>query len=214
SIDVARLMKTTEATGTGRDEGTWTLGFQKMLLERASIDIEDRMPEPPVKLAIRGLALNAADYSNARGAKSTMSIRARVGERGRVAFNGSMATNPVAASGQLDVSGLDLVTVRPYVESHVNVSLTGGALAAKGRFALDVPERAATKVAWNGDVTVVDFAALDKPTASDLARWKRLTLEAVDVATEPFHMTIAQIGAEDYFARVIVYQDGTLNLMR
>jgi len=214
SIDVARLMKTTEATGTGRDEGTWTLGFQKMLLERASIDIEDRMPEPPVKLAIRGLTLNAADYSNARGAKATMSIRARVGERGRAAFNGSLATNPVAASGHLDVSGLDLVTVRPYVESHVNVSLTGGALAAKGRFALDVPERAATKVAWNGDVTVVDFAALDKPTASDLARWKRLTLEGVDVATEPFHVTIGQIGAEDYFARVIVYQDGTLNLMR
>ncbi len=172
------------------------------------------MPEPVVRLAVRDFTFTAANYSNARGAKATMSLRARVGERGRVAFNGSLATNPVAASGQLDVSGLDVVTVRPYVESRVNVSLTGGALAAKGRLALDVPEQAAIKVAWKGDVTVTDFAALDKPTASDLARWKRLALEGVDVATEPFHIAVGQIGAEDYFARVIVYQDGTLNLAR
>ena len=61
---------------------------------------------------------------------------------------------------------------------------------------------------------MTDFAALDKPTASDLARWKRLALDGVDIATEPFRMAIGRVGAEDYYARVIVYQDGTLNLTR
>jgi uncharacterized protein involved in outer membrane biogenesis len=214
SIDVARLMKTTEATGTAASEGTWTLAFKKFIFDRASIDVEDRGSEPPVKLAIRALTLTAADYSNARGAKATISLRARAGERGRVAFDGALATNPVVTSGQLDVSGLALATVRPYVESRVNVSITGGALAAKGKIAVDVSDPAAIKAAWNGNVTVSDFAALDKPTASDLARWRRLTLEGVDVATEPSHIAIGQIDAEDYFARVIVYQDGTLNLTR
>ncbi len=214
SLDAARLVKTTEATGTGQDEATWTATFGTLVVERASIDVEDRMPEPAVKLAVRDFALNASDYTNARGAKSKMSLHARVGQRGRVAFNGSVATNPVSASGQLDVSGLDLVTVRPYVESHVNVSLTGGTIAAKGNVAVDVPEGAPVKAAWKGDVALADFAALDKPTATDLARWKRLTLDAIDVATEPFRATVGRIGVEDYYARVIVYQDGTLNLAR
>jgi hypothetical protein len=214
SIDVSRLMKTTEHTGTGKDERTWTLAFAKFLFERASIDLEDRVPEPTVKLAIRDLAFNAANYSNARGAKSTTTVHARVGDRGRLSWSGALATNPVSFSGQLDVSGVDLVTVRPYVESHANVSLTAGALAAKGAIGVDVPERAPVTATWKGDVTVTDFAALDKPTASDLLRWKRLALDRVDVATEPFRLSIERIGAEDYFARAIVYRDGTLNLKR
>ena len=79
---------------------------------------------------------------------------------------------------------------------------------------MEVPEREPIKVAWKGNVTVTDFAALDKPTASDLARWKRLALEGIDVATDPFRMAVGRIGAEDYYARVIVYADGTLNLTR
>ena len=214
AIDVARLMKTTETTGTAKDERTWTLAFGKFMFERASIDLEDRVPEPNVKLAIRDFALTATNYSNARGAKSTTAIRARVGDRGRLIWSGALAANPVSFSGQLDVSGLDLVTVRPYVESHANVSLTAGAVAAKGAIAMDNPEGAPTKVWWKGDVTVTDFAALDKATASDLLRWKRLALDGVDFATQPFRLSVARIGAEDYFARAIVYQDGTLNLTR
>jgi len=226
SIDVARLMKTTETTGTGagtgkdrekdkgKDERTWTLAFGKATIERATIDLEDRVPEPVVKLGIRDLSFTAANYSNARNAKSTASLKARVGNRGRVAWNGTLVSNPVSLAGQLDVSGLDLVTVRPYVESRVNVSLTAGALAAKGNVALDAPEGAPVKAGWKGNVIVTDFAALDKPTASDLLRWKRLALDDVETMTEPFRLVVGRIGAEDYFARAIVYQDGTLNLTR
>jgi uncharacterized protein involved in outer membrane biogenesis len=214
SLDVARLMKTTATTGTGKGEGTWTLAFGKLLIERASIDVEDRVAEPPVKLAVRDIALAASDYSNARGAKSAMTLRARVDQRGRIAFSGPVGSNPVSASGQLEVSGLDLVALRPFVESRVNVTLTGGALAAKGSIAVEVPEQDPIKVGWKGNVTITDFAALDRPTASDLARWKRLALEGVDVATDPFRMAVGRIGAEDYYARVIVYADGTLNLTR
>jgi uncharacterized protein involved in outer membrane biogenesis len=215
SISVARLMKTTARTGTAaKDEATWTTTFGKFVVDRATIDLEDRVPEPAVKLAIRDLAFTTVNYSNARGAKSTTTVRARIGDRGRLSWNGSLATNPVSFAGQLDVSGLDLVTVRPYVESHANVSLTAGALAAKGTVAVNIPEGAPIKAAWKGNVTVTDFAALDKPTASDLLRWKTLALDNVDVSTEPFHLGIERIGAEDYFARAIVYRDGTLNLTR
>ena len=218
SIDVAGVMKRTEATGSGKDkdkdERTWTLTFGKATIERAAIDLEDRVPQPVVKLGIRDLSFTAANYSNARNAKSTASLRGRVGERGRVAWNGTLVTNPVSFAGQLDVSGVDLVTVRPYVELGVNVSLTAGALAAKGNVALDVPEGAPVKAGWKGNVVVTDFAALDKPTASDLLRWKRLALEDVEATTEPFRLVVGRIGAEDYFARAIVYEDGTLNFTR
>jgi hypothetical protein len=179
-------------------------------VEHASIDLEDRVPAPAVKLAVRDLNFDAANFSNARGAKSTVAVRARVGSRGRAAWNGTLATNPLALSGRIDVAGLDLVTIRPYVESQVNVSVTGGALAATGNFVADDP----AKPTWKGNIVVTDFAALDKPTSSDLVHWKRLALDDMDVALDPWRASIGRVGIDDYYARLIVYPDGTLNVTR
>ena len=214
SLEVARLVRTTATTGGAQDHDTWTLLVKKLRIERAAIDVEDRVPQEVVKLAVRDLALDVTDLSNARGAKSTVSLRARVGERGRVSFAGPITNNPISATGQLDASGLGLVAVKAYVESNVNVVLTGGTLAAKGRLAVDVPDGAPVTATWKGDVTVTDFAALDKPTSSDLARWKSLTINGADITSAPLRVAIERIGVEDYFARLIIYQDGTLNVTR
>lgn len=215
TLEAARIMKTTQSTGTASaDDRTWTLQVRKVALDRVSADLEDRVPNPPVKLAARDLSLSIGDYSNARGAKSQLALRTRLGDRGRFAFEGPVVTNPFSIAGRLDASGLGLVSVRPYVESQVNVSLTGGQLAAKGNLSVETREGASAKASWKGNVTVTGFAALDKPTASDLARWQSLAIEGLDVTTSPFRASIDRIVAADYYARVIVYPDGTLNLTR
>ena len=124
------------------------------------------------------------------------------------------STIRLAVSGTLDASALSLVALKPYIEPAVNVVLTDGRLAAKGRVTVETRDGAPTRAAWRGDVTIADFAALDRPTSSDLARWQSLTLESVDVANEPFRAAVARIAVADFFARVIVYQDATLNLTR
>ena len=214
SLEMSRLLKTTAQTGTAGDEATWTLLTRKLALDRLSIDFQDRVPQPPVRIAVRELKARVSDITNARGVKSTVELRANVGDRGRVAFNGTLVNNPFAVSGKLDASALSLVALRPYVEPKVNVVVTDGTLAAKGRVTVETREGAAPRAVWQGDLAVADFAALDRPTSSDLARWKLLALEGVDVVSDPFRAVVARIAVADFFARVIVYQDASLNLTR
>jgi hypothetical protein len=213
TLEAARLVKTTRATGTSAD-ATWTLGVKRLALERAALDVEDRVPDPAVKLAAREVALVVTDYSNARGARSSMTLQARLGERGRLSVAGPLTTNPFAIDARVDASGVALVPLKQYAESRVNILLAGGVVAAKGRLALDASDPAGAKATWKGNVAVTDFAALDKPTSSDLARWKALALDDLDVTSAPFRLSVARIALDDYYARVIVYPDGTLNLTR
>jgi len=214
TLDVGRIIRTSATTGTARDESTWTLAVAKGGIERAALDVEDRMAAPAVKIAVRDLTLDATRFSNARGAKPAVALRARVGKRGRVAWNGVIATNPVALAGRLDVAGLDLVSVRPYLEAYVDATLTGGALAAQGALAVETGAPGPARASWKGSVVVTEFAALDKPTSSDLLRWKKLALDEVDFTSEPLRVSVGRVGVDDYFARLIVYPDGTLNLTR
>lgn len=214
AIDVARIVRPGTATESAREDDAWILRIDRFRVERARLDVEDRMQQPPVRMTARDIDMTARDYSNARDAKVKVALTSRIGARGRGAWEGAVGTNPFSLAGTVDVTGLDLVPIRPYVESRVNVSLTGGSLAAKGRVTLNLPDKGEPRVTWKGNVAVTDFVALDKPTASDLARWKRLALDGVDVTSAPFRLSIDRIAAVDYYARVIVYQDGTLNLTR
>jgi uncharacterized protein involved in outer membrane biogenesis len=210
SLEMSRILK----TSARRDDAAWTLLTRKFTLDRTSIDFQDRVPQPPVRIAVRDLRASARDVTNVRGAKSSVELRATVGDHGRFAFNGTLVNDPLAVSGTLDASALSLVALKPYIEPAVNVVLTDGRLAAKGRVTVETRDGAPTRAAWRGDVAIADFAALDRPTSSDLARWQSLTLEGVDVASEPFRAAVDRIAVADFFARVIVYQDATLNLTR
>ena len=213
SLEFARVVKPGRAKGepTG---GEWTVAMTRTSTEHGAIDFEDRVPTPAVKLAIREVDLAASDLSNARGTKSQLKLSGRIGEQGRMAFAGPITTRPLSLSGTLEASGLALIAFKPYFEHEVNVVVTSGVLAAKGRVGLDVPDGAAVRGSWKGEMKVTNFASFDKPTSSDLAHWKSLVVEGMDIASEPFRAATGRIALEDFYARVIVYPDATINIAR
>jgi uncharacterized protein involved in outer membrane biogenesis len=213
SLAMSRLVRTSEG-GASPGDKTWSVLAKKLALERVAIDVEDRVPKPAVKLAVRDLAVTATDVTGAPTGRSNVTLRGRIGDRGRLAFAGQVVRSPWRLTGEIDGSGLALSIAKPYIEPMVNVVFGGGIVAAKGRVDIDASAADAVQASWKGNVSITDFAALDKPTAGDLARWKSLELTGVDIATKPFRASVRRIGVDDFYARLIVYPDGTLNLAR
>jgi len=213
TFEMTRLVRAS-GKGTPADDATWTLLTKKLALDRVALDIEDRVPQPPFKLALRDLGVTATGASSAPGVPAKIALQAKVGKQGRIAFSGPLTRMPFRMDGDVDLSGIMLTALKTYLEPQVNVVITNGTLRAKGRLSLDVPEGAAMRAAWKGDIVVDDFAALDKPTSSDLARWRSLSLAAADVTLAPFRASIGRIELDDFFARLIVYPDATLNVAR
>ena len=214
TLELARLVKTTARTGTAASEATWSYSVGRFALNGVSIDAEDRAVTPVARFILRDLGVTATNFSNARAAESGLTLSTRVGERGRLAFRGKLATNPFALDGELEATALALVSAKPYFEPRVEVVVTGGTLDARGRLAIATPASGPVRARWTGAIAIADFASLDRPTASDLARWRRLTLDGMRVSTSPLDIAIDRVALEDFQARVILHPDATLNVAR
>ncbi len=228
-INFARLVRTTATTGTATVPapsatsktaataaagGEWTLLMHKLLLDHVAADFEDRAVQPPAKLKLADARIAAENLSNARGARGSLNLATRVGSAGRVQFVGALATNPVSTDGRISASGLDLVSLRPYFEARTNVVVTSGALGLKGRLTFDTSPPGPGRATYAGDVSITDFGSLDRPTSQELLRWKSLSLSSVDAASEPFKLALATVALDQFYARIIVNPDATLNLQR
>jgi len=221
-VNFARLVRTTGSTST-RDAGSrpsstpdagWSVVTRKLLLERVTADVEDRVQEPAVKLRVNVASLSGDDISNERNAKGTIDATAKIGTGGRLHMRGALATNPVNADLRIDANGIDLVPLRPYFEAQTNIIVTSGAVAAKGRviYASTGPE--SPRASYAGDLTVSDFDSLDRPTSQELVRWKTLTLTGVNTASAPFKIALGAVALDQFYARLILDSDATLNLHR
>ena len=217
-VNFERLVPTSApASGTGNTAapsgGEWSVVVRKLLFERMAADFEDRVPQPPVKLRISDARIAAENFGNVHGAKSTIDFTARIGSGGRAHASGPLVAQPFAIDWRLEANAIDLAPLRPYFESKTNLIVTGGALTVRGRLTVTgVTESPAAGFA--GDVTITDFGSLDRPTSQELVRWKSLTLTGVNVATTPRKVGLGSIALDQFYARLIVNPDATLNLQR
>ncbi|MGE5090236.1 MAG: DUF748 domain-containing protein, partial [Candidatus Levyibacteriota bacterium] len=230
-INFERLVRTAEgapaaapavspsaAPVTGRpaqsDAAGWTVVARKALLEGVAADIEDRVPEVPVKLRIPDERIAIADFSNAKAAKARIDAFVRIGKAGRMRIAGALGMQPADLDWRIDATAIDLVPFRPYFESKTNIVVAGGAVTTKGRLTYAVGGRGAPRVTYAGDITVSDFDSLDRPESQPLMRWKTLALKGVDLKSEPLQIGLGTVAMDSFYARIIVNADGTLNLQQ
>jgi uncharacterized protein involved in outer membrane biogenesis len=210
---LATAAQTAETRGAG-DHGSpaWTYSIHKLAFARLVVAFEDRAVKPPVRLRVDG-KIGAEDLGNAQGSKGTIDAAVRVGATGRLRAAGMLATNPVALDVRIDAGNVDIVALRPYYEAQTNVIVTRGAVTTRGRVTF-AAGRSAVQARYTGDITITDFASLDRPSSQELLRWKKLTLTGVDAGTQPQKLTLGAIALDDFYTRLIVNPDATLNLRK
>jgi hypothetical protein len=118
----------------------------------------------------------------------------------------------VRTEGTVEVANLQIGAAAAYIENFLQVIISGGALSAKGQISVEVPDEAPVRVGVRADASVSGFASLDEASSQDLLRWKSLAVKGIDFQLEPLKVSVDQITLSDFFSRLIVSPDGTLNM--
>ncbi|MGH8316342.1 MAG: DUF748 domain-containing protein, partial [Steroidobacterales bacterium] len=92
------------------------------------------------------------------------------------------------------------------------VVVTAGAASARGT--LDVATGASLRAGYKGDVVLTDIAAFDEANVTDLLKWKALSLATVDAQLEPLAVSVGDITLDQFFARLILNENGEFNLQQ
>jgi uncharacterized protein involved in outer membrane biogenesis len=194
--------------------GAWQIRVDRIAAARAEVRFRDLHAPSPIELSFDQVDVSVTGASNAPGARAAIDVASRVNRTGRLRAKGRLGTNPVAATLTLDASRIALMPFRTYIERALAVTLTGGSASARGTLDAAFSRDADARIRWAGDLALENFGANDPPTGSRLLAWKVLRFEGTKANLDPFEASAGSIALEDFYARVIVYADGTLNLAR
>jgi hypothetical protein len=222
AIDLAKLFSPTEenarkiapsprTSSAKKPPPEWFVQVKKTALLGYSVTLVDRTPKDPVTVKVSPLDVTALNLSTGKNRRGRISLTATVNRNGKVAVGGAVGLTPLSAGLDLDARTIDLVPFHPYAADRINISLTGGNVSAEGKLALEAQDNV-IRTTYAGEIFVSKLNTVDKATSEEFLTWNSLHLDGISVGTSPLSVEIREVALTDFYSRLIVTPEGTLNV--
>jgi uncharacterized protein involved in outer membrane biogenesis/outer membrane protein OmpA-like peptidoglycan-associated protein len=202
----------TDPSSTGTGAAPYVIRVGRVAIDNWSARLEDHSHSQPAVTVVAPLSLSMHDLSSASSAPSRLELNATVNKTGRVAINGNVGLAPLHTDLAMDLKGVDMLPLQPYLTDKVNLRLTRASLSGKGKLQLAVGKDGALNGGFKGDMSLDNLATLDKVSSNELLRWKSMSFGGMDIRLQPFALTVDQVALNDFFARVIIDSTGRINV--
>jgi hypothetical protein len=209
----------------------WALVISQLTLNNGDLGWEDQQPQRPVALRFTGVQVGLKNLKplEAKQALMPLTLRLRLaaaqghqGDPAQLDFQGSLrlpapdaASDPgLSIEGEVKAERIPVHALEPYFGDRLNLELLRADASYRGSLSLGLPAPGLA-LALAGDVALEDFRANTLAPSEQLLNWKSLNLRkmALDIAPgKPLRLSVGETVLSDYFARIVVQADGTLNL--
>ena len=195
---------------------TWKLG--ELAVTDAKLRFADESRPEPVKLELAELALTLRQLESSGTQPTALEARFRLGKKGEFKLSGTATQKPLKADLNLDLKALELLPFQSYFADYLNIAVTRGQLTLRGDAKVQQDEKATElnadtlAASFTGQVTLGNFQSVDKLNSADFLHWRSFFVDKIDFQLKPLSLRIGEIALSDFFARVILSQEGKLNL--
>jgi uncharacterized protein involved in outer membrane biogenesis len=193
----------------------WKFRLKQAEIARGDAQFEDLATEPAVKLRASAITGTFSNVVGDGSEQAEFELRTRFGSGGTLAARGDARWDALAVNARLDARNLDIAALRPYFAARLNAVLAKAELTSRSSVGLRQPNRQApVSLAFRGDARIGNLHALDAIGENDLLKWQLLDIDriAVKTGTGPPTVELGKVTLSDFFARVIVSEQGRLNL--
>ena len=200
------------AESTARPASEWTVTISTVELTDAGIDLEDRSLTPAPKFVLAPVAVTLTNLTLDRRRPVPLVMSATLDGETSLKAAGTIVPDPLAAALDVELNGLDLRKLQPYVAAAADMTVRRGKAQAAGKLTLSPPEDKDPDLEFAGDVRVTGFRTIDDALEEDFINFERLDLRKLRFAMQPNALTIERAVLRKPYARVSISPDQVLNV--
>lgn len=191
---------------------SWVIQANKLALERYGVTLQDDVPSAPVTTVAEPVNLTIKHASTAKGARAHASLRATVNRTGTITTEGWIGLHPLTANLNLSVEGLEVAPFQNYIADRARIVATSGAVFGKGTLTVSTGRDDRLASTFTGDASLTNLATVDRMHAEDFLKWDSLHLVGIEAGNRPAHVRVREVALTDFYSRLVVNADGTLNV--
>ena len=211
----AGKIATPEQAGSKPDSSQpspWKFLLKRFELDNFRSEVMDRtvLAEKPLN-QLRDLNVRLSEVDG----KSPMNFEVGFGleQGGKVALRGKV--DPVSSSveAKVNLTGLDLTVLQPYLDPFITLTLNSAAVSTDGVFRYGQPG-GGSKLSYEGSLGVEKLSLNQPGSKETYLGWGDMKIPKIKLAIEPNRLQIDEIRLSRPVGEVIIAEDRTLNLTK
>lgn len=163
---------------------------------------------------LENIEVNLKKFKSKGDEPFDITTKMNINRNGLISINGSVILKPIDINMNLDMKNVAIKPFQTYFEDKVNLLVTDGYLNTAGKFGLRDSKSESPSVIFTGRVAVTNFKTIDNENAQDFLNWKSLYLDGLLFKTNPVDIKIENVSLTDFYSKIVVNQDGALNLQK
>jgi uncharacterized protein involved in outer membrane biogenesis/outer membrane protein OmpA-like peptidoglycan-associated protein len=205
-----RPQKTAAAKGAATIQPPFSYRVEKVTGSDFGIKFTDRTKEEAPLFALNRLKFSLAGISGPKQGAIPFTLATGYAKKGRIQAAGNITPAPFKFKGNVELHALPLRDFDAYLPE-TTVFIADGTLDTK--LALNLAKDATGfKGNFSGSAGVRSFYCLDTTLDEDLLKWESLQIDDVSGTLGPFTLAIRDVAQSNFYSRIIVEKDGTMNL--
>jgi hypothetical protein len=173
------------------------------------VQVEDRQAEPAIKLMLDPFNLRVTGYSTAPATTIGIVTDTRIDKAAALEADLQYALDDGRLEGTAKIGDFDLTVIQPYLDRYTKMELLSGSLTSD----LAVTLLADGGFAANGTVQVDRLRSVDKEMQEDFIKWQRVAAEGFSYDGRTAELRIKTLRMRSPYARVIIAEDETINVV-
>ena len=217
SLSPLKLLKPSSPSSSPEEEqietsqNDWKVAVSNIMLENFDLQFTDLSLAKKPQMDIEKLTVTLANLTYPDSAQSPFEIKAQVGGQGTVALSGTLAHTPLRLQAESKINALPLTKINDFRPKNLHASLKDGKLFADMNVALKQLPNTLTG-SFGGRVSIEDFNVHDPLSDGELLAWEHLGMEGIKGEISPFKLAIENVSLSNYLAKILIDQDGQVNL--
>src|SRR5690606_25279981 len=156
------------------DSEPFALRVDRLQLTDGALHFEDRRPQEPIDVQLDSLSFELFNFATRAEDSANAALIANGPNGARLEWQGQINLTPIASTGQLKVSNLDLATFWPYVRESTPLALRNGRLSFSSQYRLDLSE--GTALVLEGMEAALSPLDIDSTDGEPLLRLAQLQI--------------------------------------
>lgn len=191
----------------------WSVTLAKFAIAGADIAAEDRSVKPALKVKVSPLNLTVQNVSSEGKQPLSYDLEATIADSARFHTAGNATLTPLAAQVSVDLKALDLSLLQPYISQQADVVLHQGHVSTDLKIDYtEKPAKGHAQLGVTGSAEVAELSTQDSLTNADFITWSALGATGIKYQMNPSSVDIERVYAKGLYSRVIISQNGTINI--
>ena len=186
----------------------WRIAAPDVRIEDTRVSLEDRGVSPPASLALGPISARITGYDSSPQSRVTVALQSPLNGKGQLRLAAAGTLKPEALSAKVELTGIDLRALQPYLNKYTALTLTSGVLGTT----LEIDRRADGQLSAAGRIDVGQLRTVDDALKLDFVKWRALHVVGFHYVSRPASLHIERIIALAPYARVIIEPGGTSNV--